>query len=170
MGTFIGQLAGFAVIVWLVVRYVVPPVRRLMTARQETVRQQLKESAAAVDRLKEASQAHSKATEDAKVEAQLVVEEAREDAKRIAEQMQAQAVIDAQRIKEQGARQVQLMRAQLTRQLRLELGHESVRHAEELVRTYVADAAQQSATVDRFLDELDAMAPAGGDAGDARLS
>lgn len=159
MGTFLGQLAGFAVIVWLVVRYVVPPVRRLMTARQEAVRQQLQESAAAADRLKEASQAHSKAVEDAKAEAQLVVEEAREDAKRIAEQMQAQAGIDAERIKEQGARQVQLMRAQLTRQLRLELGHESVRQAEELVRNYVSDAAQQSATVDRFLDELDAMAP-----------
>src|SRR5246127_2475068 len=160
MGTFIGQLVGFAVIVWLVVRYVVPPVRRLMTARQETVRQQLKESAAAVDRLKEASQAHSKAVEDAKVEAEEVVEEAREDAKRIAEQMQAQAGIDAERIKEQGARQVELMRAQLTRQLRLELGHASVRLAGKLVRNHVADAAQQSATVDRFLDELDAMAPA----------
>ena len=160
MGTFIGQLAGFAVIVWLVVRYVVPPVRRLMTARQETVRQQLKDSAAAADRLKEASQAHSKAVEDAKVEAQQVVEEAQEDAKRIAEQMQAQAGIDAERIKEQGARQVELMRAQLTRQLRLELGHESVRQAGELVRNYVADAAQQSATVDRVLDDLEAMAPA----------
>jgi ATP synthase F0 subunit b/ATP synthase F1 delta subunit len=160
MGTFIGQLVGFAVIVWLVVRYVVPPVRRMMTARQETVRQQLKDSAAAADRLKEASQAHSKAVEDAKVEAQQVVEEAREDAKRIAEQLQAQAGIDAERIKEQGARQVELMRAQLTRQLRLELGHESVCQAGELVRNYVADAAQQSATVDRFLDELDAMAPA----------
>jgi ATP synthase F0 subunit b/ATP synthase F1 delta subunit len=159
MGTFLGQLAGFAVIVWLVVKFVVPPVRRLMTARQEAVRQQLQESAAAADRLKEASRAHSKAVEDAKVEAQQVVEEAREDAKRIAEQMQAQAGIDAERIKEQGARQVELMRTQLTRQLRLELGHESVRQAGELVRTYVADAAQQSATVDRFLDELDAMAP-----------
>jgi F-type H+-transporting ATPase subunit delta len=51
------------------------------------------------------------------------------------------------------------MRTQLTRQLRLELGHESVRQAGELVRTYVADSAQQSATVDRYLDELDAMAP-----------
>jgi F-type H+-transporting ATPase subunit delta len=160
MGTFIGQLAGFAVIVWLVVRYVVPPVRRLMTARQETVRQQLQDSAAAADRLKEASQAHSKAVEDAKAEARLVVEEAQEDAKRIAEQLQAQAGVDAERIKEQGARQVELMRAQMARQLRLELGHESVRQASELVRNYVADAAQQSATVDRFLDELDAMAPA----------
>jgi ATP synthase F0 subunit b/ATP synthase F1 delta subunit len=160
MPTFIGPLIGFAVIVWLVWRYVVPPVSRLMTARQDTVRQQLKDSAAAAERLKEASEAHSKAVEDVKVEAQQVVEEAREDAKRIAEQLQAQAEIDAERIKMQGARQVELMRAQLTRQLRLELGHESVRQAGELVRNYVADAAQQSATVDRFLDELDAMAPA----------
>ncbi len=160
MWTFVGQLVGFAIIVWLVVRYVVPPVRRLMTARQEAVRQQLKDSAAAADRLKEASEAHSKAIEDAKVEAKQVVEEAQTDAQRIAEQLKAQADIDAERIKMQGARQVDLLRAQLTRQLRLELGHESVRQAGELVRNYVADPAQQSATVDRFLDELDAMAPA----------
>jgi ATP synthase F0 subunit b/ATP synthase F1 delta subunit len=160
MSTFIGQLVGFAVIVWLVWRFVVPPVRNLMTARQNTVRQQLNDAAAAADRLAEASQAHSKAIEDAKVEAKRVVEEAQTDAERITEQLQAQAEIDAQRIKEQGGRQVELLRAQLTRQLRLELGHESVRQAGELVRTYVADAVQQSATVDRFLDDLEAMAPA----------
>ena len=160
MSTFLGQLLGFAVIVWLVWRYVAPPVRRLMTARQDTVRQQLDDSGTAAERLKEASQAHSKAVEDVKVEAKQVVEEAQADAERIGEQLQAQSEIDAERIKIQGARQVELLRAQLTRQLRLELGHESVRQAGELVRNYVADPAQQSATVDRFLDELDAMAPA----------
>src|ERR1700758_1648596 len=163
MSTFIGQLVGFAVIVWLVWRYVVPPVRRLMTARQDPVRQQLKDSAAAAERLTESTTAHSKAVDAAKEEAKQVVEEAQTDAGRITEQFQAQAEVEADRIKVQGARQVELMRAQLTRQLRLELGHESVRQAEELVRTYVADAAQQSATVDRFLDELDAMAPAAAD-------
>jgi F-type H+-transporting ATPase subunit delta len=55
------------------------------------------------------------------------------------------------------------LRTQLSRQLRLELGHEAVRQAGELVRNYVADSAQQSATVDRFLEELDAMAPAAAD-------
>jgi ATP synthase F0 subunit b/ATP synthase F1 delta subunit len=163
MSTFIGQLLGFAIIVWLVWRYVVPPVGRLMTARQDTVRQQLADSASAGERVKEASQAHGKAVEDAKLEAKQVVEEAKADAERIAEQLQAQAEIDAERIKGQGGRQVELLRAQLTRQLRLELGHESVRQAGELVRDYVADPAQQSATVDRFLDELDAMAPAAAD-------
>lgn len=163
MSTFIGQLVGFAAIVFLVVRYVVPPVRRLMAARQEAVRQQLQDAAAAADRLTESTTAHSKAVEAAKAESKRVVDEAQADAKRITEQLAAQAGLEAERIKSQGNRQVDLLRTQLTRQLRLELGHEAVRQAGELVRNYVADPAQQSATVDRFLDDLDAMAPAAAD-------
>ncbi|MGA8328974.1 MAG: hypothetical protein WB777_06750, partial [Mycobacterium sp.] len=41
MSTFIGQLVGFALIVLLIWRYVVPPVRKLMTDRQDAVRQEL---------------------------------------------------------------------------------------------------------------------------------
>ena len=160
MSTFIGQLLGFAAIVFLVVRYVVPPVRGLMANRQKAVRQQLDDADAAADRLTESTSAHSKAVEAAKSEAKQVVEEARSDAERITEQLHAQAGVDAERVKVQGDRQAELLRAQLTRQLRLELGHESVRQARELVRNYVSDAAQRSATVDRFLDELEAMAPA----------
>ncbi|CMQ58954.1 ATP synthase subunit delta [Mycobacterium tuberculosis] len=51
MSTFIGQLFGFAVIVYLVWRFIVPLVGRLMSARQDTVRQQLADAAAAADRL-----------------------------------------------------------------------------------------------------------------------
>ena len=163
MSTFIGQLLGFAAIVFLVVRYVVPPVRGLMANRQKAVRQQLDDADAAADRLTESTSAHSKAVEAAKSEAKHVVEEARSDAERITEQLHAQAGVDAERVKVQGERQAELLRAQLTRQLRLELGHESVRQARELVRNYVSDAAQRSATVDRFLDELEAMAPAAAD-------
>lgn len=163
MSTFIGQLFGFAVIVFLVWRYVVPPVGRLMTARQNAVRTELEEAAAAAKLLAEASQAHTKALEDAKAEAQRVTEEARVDAERITEQLRAQADVEVERIKVQGARQVELLRAQLIRQLRQDLGYESVQRAGELVRDHVADPAQQSATVDRFLDDLDAMAPSEAD-------
>ncbi|OBA77348.1 F0F1 ATP synthase subunit B/delta [Mycobacterium sp. 1554424.7] len=160
MSTFLGQLGGFALIVFIVWRYAVPPVRKMMAARQDLVRQQLADSAAAADRLTESTTAHSKAVQEAKEEAELVVEEARADADRITEQLQAQAGVETERIVAQGTRQAELLRAQLTRQLRLELGHESVRQAGELVRNFVADPEQQSATVDRFLDELEAMAPA----------
>jgi ATP synthase F0 subunit b len=163
MSTFIGQFIGFGVIVWLVWRYVVPPVRKMMVDRQNTVRQQLDDAAAAADRLAQSQQAHDKARKDAKAEAKRITEEAQADAKRIGEQMRAQADTEVERIKSQGAKQVELLRAQLVRQLRQELGTESVRRAGELVRGYVADTAQQSATVDRFLDDLEAMAPSEAD-------
>jgi ATP synthase F0 subunit b/ATP synthase F1 delta subunit len=159
MSTFIGQLVGFAVIVFLVWRYVVPPVRRMMTTRQETIRTQLDESAEAKKQLADAEKAHEKALEQAKSEAKRVTEEARVDAERLVEQLHAQADVEVERIKVQGAQQVQLLRAQLIRQLRQDLGTESVRRAGELVREHVSDPESQSATVDRFLDELDAMAP-----------
>jgi F-type H+-transporting ATPase subunit b/F-type H+-transporting ATPase subunit delta len=159
MSTFIGQLVGFALIVFLVWRYVVPPVRRMMTNQQETVRKQLADSADAKERLAAAEQAHEKALERAKAEAKQVTEEARVDAQRIVEQLHAQADAEVERIKVQGAQQVQLLRAQLVRQLRGDLGVESVHRAGELVREHVADPDSQSATVDRFIDELDAMAP-----------
>jgi ATP synthase F0 subunit b/ATP synthase F1 delta subunit len=159
MSTFFGQLVGFALIVFLVVRYAVPPVRGLMTARQNTVRQQLEDAASAAERLTESTTAHSKAVDAAKSEAERVVEEAKVDAGRISAQFAAQAEIESERIKSQGSSQAQLLRSQLSRQLRQELGLESVRQAGELVRSFVTDAEQQSATVDRFLDELDEMAP-----------
>jgi len=152
MSTFIGQLVGFGVIVWLVVRFVVPPVRKMMADQQNAVRQQLADSAAAADRLAESSRAHEKAKEDAKAEAKRITEEAQSDAKRIVEQLHAQADSEVERIKVQGAKQVELLRAQLIRQLRQDTGSESVRRAGELVRGFVGKPAQQSATVDRFLD------------------
>jgi ATP synthase F0 subunit b len=159
MLTFLGQLLGFALIVYLVWRWVVPPVRRLMANRQETVRKQLEDSAGATKRLEESKRAHEKALREAEEEAKSVVAEARADAKSIAEQLRAQADAEVDRVKVQGQRHIQLLRAQLIRQLRQELGVEAVRRAGELVHDHVSDPEAQSETVDRFLDELDAMAP-----------
>lgn len=162
MSTFIGQLIGFAVIVFLVWKYVAPPVRTLMSNTQESIRTQLADSAVATKKLSEADSDYRKALDEAKAEAKQVTEEARVDAERIAEQLRAQADTEVERIKVQGAQQVQLLRQQLIRELRANLGTESVHRAGELVRDHVSDAAAQSATVDRFLDELNEMAPSTG--------
>ena len=159
MSTFIGQLIGFAVIVFLLARFVVPPVRNMMKTQQETVRAQLEEHAEAEKKVADADSEHAKALEEAKAEAARVIEEARNDAEKIAEQLRAQADVELERIKTQGAQQIQLLRQQLIRELRQSLGAESVRRAGDLVRDFVSDSSEQSATVDRFLDELDEMAP-----------
>ena len=160
MSTFIGQLIGFAVIVWIIMKFVVPPIRRLMADQKEAVRIQLEESAAAAKRLAEADQHHARKVEEGRADARHVVEEAREDSVRITDQLRAQADVDAERIKAQGGQQISLLRAQTIRQLRGELGTEAVRRATDLVRAHVADPQAQAATVDRFLDELEGMAPA----------
>ncbi|MCW2593780.1 MAG: synthase, delta subunit [Mycobacterium sp.] len=159
MSTFIGQLIGFAVIAFIIWKYVVPPVRTLMQKQQDAVRTALAESAEAAKKLTDADEMHAKALADAKAESSKVTDEARQDSERIAEQLTEQAGVDAERIKNQGAQQVQLMRQQLIRQLRAGLGDDTVQKAAELVRAHVGDPAAQSATVDRFLAELDEMAP-----------
>ena len=160
MSTFIGQLIGFAVIVLIITKFVVPPVRRLMADQQEAVRTQLAESAASAQRLAAADSHHTQRVQEGRADARHVVDEARSDSVRITEQLAAQAEVEAERIKVQGVQQVSLLRSQLIRQLRGDLGSESVRRAGELVRAHVADPQARSATVDRFLDELEAMAPA----------
>jgi ATP synthase F1 delta subunit len=156
---FLGNLIGFAVIAFIVWRWVVPPVRSMMKKQQDAVRAALAESAEAAKKLADADAMHAKALEDAAAASKRVTDEARQDSERIAAQLTEQAGIEAERIKAQGAQQVQFMRQQLIRQLRQGLGTESVQKANELVRGHVADPAAQSATVDRFLDELDQMAP-----------
>ena len=121
--------------------------------------QALDESAAAAKKLASADDEHTKALEDAKNEAVKVTDEARTESTRIAEQLRQQAGTEAERIKAQGAQQVHLLRQQTVRELRAGLGAQSVQRAEEIVRAHVADESAQSATVDRFLDELDAMSP-----------
>ena len=69
MSTFIGNLIGFAIIVWLVVKFVVPLLRKLMKSQQDAIRTALEESKSASDKLANADQMHAKALEDAKTEA-----------------------------------------------------------------------------------------------------
>src|SRR6476620_7521371 len=159
MSTFIGQLIGFVVILFLLWKYVAPPVRTMMKNQQETVRSQLEEHSEAEKKVADADTEHAKALEEAKAEATKVIDEARHDAEKIAEQLRAQADAELERIKKQGAQQVQLLRQQLIRELRQSLGAESVHRARDMVRDFISDPAEQSATVGRFLDELDEMAP-----------
>jgi F-type H+-transporting ATPase subunit delta len=157
MSTFIGQLIGFAVIVFILMKWVVPLVRDMMRKQQDAIRTALEESAEAAKKLEDADAMHARAVKDAEAESEKVTDEARQDSERIAAQLQEQAGTDAERIKAQGAQQVQLLRQQVIRQLRASLGEGSVQKAGELVREHVADPAAQAATVDRFLDDLDGM-------------
>lgn len=168
MGIFIGQLVGFIVIVFVLVRYVAPPVRAAMKKQQDTIATQLSESEEAKKRLVEAKEAHANAVEEARASASQIREEARGDAQAIAEEMAAQADAEVKRITEHGKTQVALNRASLVRQLRGDLGLASVDLAGQIVRRHLGDVSAQQESIDRVISELEGMA--GPDDVDSRIS
>ncbi|MGH3753003.1 MAG: F0F1 ATP synthase subunit B [Pseudonocardiaceae bacterium] len=156
--TFFVELVIFLVVLGVVWRYVVPPVKRAMTERQEMIRRQIEESQQARTRLDEAQARYSEALAEARVEAAKIRESARADAQEIKDEMRQQAEQEVARIRQRGAEQLATQREQVVRELRGELGKLAVTLAGRIVGESVADDARRAGTVDRFLDELHAMA------------
>lgn len=156
--TFFAELLIFLIVLGVIWRYVVPPVKRSMGERQEMIRQQIQESQQASKRLAEAEARYSAALAEARVEAAKIREAARADAQEIKEEMRRQAEQEVARIRERGDEQLATQREQVVRELRSELGKLAVTLAGRIVGESVADDARRAGTVDRFLDELQGMA------------
>jgi F-type H+-transporting ATPase subunit b len=156
--TFIVELVIFLVVLGVLWRYAVPPVKRAMDERREMVRRQIEESQQASKRLAEAEERYSQALAEARVEAAKIRETARADAQEIKDEMRHQAEQEVARIRERGEEQLAHQRDQIVREMRGELGKLAVTLADRIVGESVADDAQRSGTVDRFLDEMEEMA------------
>src|ERR687894_470307 len=156
--TFFVELVIFLLVLAVVWRYVVPPVKRAMNERQEMVRRQIEESEQARTRLEEAESRYSQALAEARVEAAKIRETARADAQEIKDEMRQQAEQEVARIRQRGEEQLATQREQVVRELRGELGKLAVTLAGRIVGESVADDARRAGTVDRFLDELEGMA------------
>ena len=154
---YIAELFAFAVIVFFVVRYIVPPARKAMRAQQQAIKAQIERAEQTEKRLAVAEAKYTDAVVEARQEAAKIRDNARADAQRIVEEMRIQADREVERIKVRGEEELVNRRAQLLRELHAYLGQRSVEVADRLVADHLADASARSATVDRFLDELDAM-------------
>lgn len=162
MLTLIFEFVGFIAILYVLWRYAVPPLKANMAKQQELIRQQLADSEEATKRLKEAEQAYDNAVTQARVDAAKIRDDARADAQAIEEEMRAQAEREVERIRQRGEEQVVLQRQQLARELRTMVGQQAAELAAQMVRSHLDDDANRGKTVDRFLDELDAMSAQSG--------
>src|SRR6476659_9641255 len=86
--TFFVELAAFAIMFWILAKYVIPPINKAMTARQEAIRQ---ESAEAKKRANEAEAQFRAQIADARKEAARIREEAHEQGKQIIDEAKQQA-------------------------------------------------------------------------------
>ena len=68
-GTFIAELVAFALLLWGLWKFVLPPLSRAMTARQEYIEGQIKEGEQARERLQKAEQEYRELLENTRADA-----------------------------------------------------------------------------------------------------
>jgi F-type H+-transporting ATPase subunit b len=156
-GTFFVELIAFGVIVWILAKFVIPPINRAMTARQDAIKQEfadLEEAKAAAHKAEEEFKAQ---IADARHEAAKIREEAREQGAQIVGEAREQAQAEAARIVEHGHAQVRAERQQAVASLRAEVGTLAIDLAGRIVGESLDDDDRSTRVVDRFLADVESM-------------
>jgi F-type H+-transporting ATPase subunit b len=156
-GTFWAEIIAFAIIVFLLARYVIPPINRAMTARQEAIRTEFAELEEARDSARRTEEEYKSQLADARHEAAKIREEAREQGASIITEMREQAQEEAERILTHGRAQMAAERQQAVASLRSEVGALATALAERIVGESLQDDDRSARVVDRFLADLEVL-------------
>lgn len=155
--TFFVELFAFAIMVFVLGKYVIPPINKAMTARQDAIRRQFAELDEAKSGANEAEQEFRAQITDARHEAARIREEAREQGATIIAEMREQAQTEAARIVEHGHAQLRAERQQALASLRVEVGSLATTLAGRIVGESLEDDERSGRVVDRFLADLEAL-------------
>ena len=155
--TFFVELAAFAIMFWILAKYVIPPINKAMTARQEAIRQEFAEADEAKEKAQAAEAEFKAQIADARKEAARIREEAHEQGNQIIEEAKQQAHTEQQRIKEQAQAQIAAERQQAVTSLRAEVGTLATSLAGRIVGESLEDDERSGRVVDRFLADLESL-------------
>ena len=156
-GTFVAEVVAFGIIVFILAKWVIPPVNRAMTARQEAIRQEFADLEEAKSEANEAKEEFTSQIADARHEAARIREEAREQGAAIIAELREQAQTEATRIVEHAQAQIQAERQQAVTSLRAEVGTLATTLAGRIVGESLDDDARSGRVVDRFLADLETL-------------
>jgi len=155
--TFFVELAAFLLLFYLLARFVIPPINRAMTARQQAIRTQFAELDEAKADAREAEEKYKAQTADARKQAGKIREEAHEQAEQIVADAREQAQVEAKRIVDHGHAQLEAERKQALASLRAEVGTLATNLASRIVGESLEDDERANRVVDRFLTDLETM-------------
>ena len=164
-GTFFVELAAFLLLLFLLGKYVIPPINRAMTARQDAIRAEFAQLDEAKSEAVAAEEEFKSQIADARHEAARIREEAREQGAAIIAEMREQAQVEASRIVDHAHAQIGAERQQAVASLRAEVGSLATALAGRIVGEALEDDDRSNRVVDRFLADLETLEAARADAG-----
>jgi F-type H+-transporting ATPase subunit b len=156
-GTFFVELFAFAIMVFILAKWVIPPINKAMTARQDAIRKEFAEADEAKQSAQEAEKEFKAQIADARHDAAKIREDAKEQGAAIIAEMREQAQTEAARIVEHGHAQIQAERQQTVTSLRAEVGTLATTLAGRIVGESLEDDERSGRVVDRFLADLETL-------------
>ncbi len=138
-------------------KYVLPKFQEVLSERTEKIEGGIAKAEQAQSDARAALERYNAQLAEARGEAARIRDDARAQGQLIIDEMKVKAQQESERIVASGHNQLMAQRQQIVAELRTDLGRNSVDLAERLVGESLTDDGKRSATVDRFLDELDAM-------------
>ncbi len=158
--TFIVEVVAFLVILWLLGRYVLPPINKALTDRQAAIKKEFAEAEEAKAKAEAAEQEYRSQLVEARHEAARIREEAREEGAAIIAEMREQAQAESERIVKHAHLQIDAERQQVVQQLRRQVGTMATTLAGRIVGESLEDDERRNRTVERFIATLESQDPA----------
>ena len=161
LGEIIVGLIAFAVVYFVFARFVAPRFEQVFRARREAIEGGIERAEAMQAEAKAALEQYRAQLAEARSEAAQIRDQARAEGQQIIEELRVQAQAESARIVARGEEQLATARQQIVNELRGQIGTLAVDLAGRVVGESLAEDVRRRGTVDRFLDELDAMDAAG---------
>ena len=154
-GTFLVSLLAFAILVWIFGKYLIPPINKAMTARQEAIRAEFSDLEEAKASAREAEAEYKEQLNNAKHEAAKIREDAREQGAQIVQDARDKAQVEADRMIEHAHTQIEADRKAAFASLRRDVGSLATTLAGRIVGESMDDDERQGRVVERFLADLE---------------
>ena len=161
LGEIIIGLIAFGIVLLVMFKFVAPRFEEVFKARREAIEGGIERAEAMQAEAKAALEQYRAQLAEARNEAAQIRDRARAEGQQILEELRTQAQEESARIVARGEEQLATARQQVVNELRGQIGTLAVDLAGRVVGESLADDVRRRGTVDRFLAELDDMAPEG---------
>lgn len=150
-------VAGFAVLMFIVIKYVMPAFEKTFAERAEAIEGGIAKAEAAQAEANAALDEYKQQLVDARTEANRIREEARAEGAQILAELKEKAGAESARITEQAHVQIEAERQAAVVSLRAEVGTLATDLASRIVGESLADDQRSARVVDRFLADLESQ-------------
>ena len=152
--TFIVELVAFLLVVFILGRYVLPPINKILNARQETIRQSLADAEEAKQRLAEAQAERDQLIREGRAQARALVDEANRMAEQLRNERRQQAEQEYERIVSSAYADIESQSRRAQEELRQQAADLAIAVAERILGEGIDRQAQQH-LIDRTIEEID---------------